>query len=304
MNDKELLVIIVTFNAKPWLARCLGSCLRSTVKNDIFIVDNGSIDGTQASINKEFPQVIFHQAPYNLGFGRANNLGLQYAIDKGYKHVYLLNQDAWVMEDTFKILIETQNKHPEFGIISPLQLQANMQHLDFYFRDIASKHYNGNDIFEDLLFERKRGLVEVHGVMAAHWMISRSCLLKVGGFSDSFEHYGEDNNYSSRAIYKGFKNGICLSAKAVHDRENRKTSYRRMIFMDSIQTMVKANDLKTERILMLLMRNLLFSCSKSLKGFSIYPLKCAINLLTKYRTILQCREQSQKDCAFLTITHQ
>lgn len=234
-----------------------------------------------------------------MGFGRANNIGLQYALDNGYKYVYLLNQDAWVMKDTFEILIAVQKENPDFGVISPLQLQANMQHLDSYFRDIVSRQYNGNDLLENLLFDKKQNLIEVHDVMAAHWLISRSCLLIVGGFSHSFKHYGEDNNFSSRVIYKRLKNGVCLTAKAVHDRENRKTSYKRMVFMDYIQTLVKANDLATGNVFKILTRNLLFSCSKSLKGCSLYPLHHAIKLLTSYRTIMHNRKQSQKDCAFL-----
>lgn len=300
MSDKELLVIIVTYNAMPWLSKCLGSCMSSTVENDIFIVDNGSNDGTPTFIEKKFPQVMFQKAPYNMGFGRANNIGLQYALDNGYKYVYLLNQDAWVMKDTFETLIATHKAHPDFGVISPLQLQANMQHLDSYFRNIISKHYNGDDLFESLLFGKKQNLIEVHDVMAAHWLISRSCLLKIGGFSPAFKHYGEDNNFSSRVIYKGLKNGVCIAAKAVHDRENRKTTYKRMVFMDSIQTLVKANDLNTENVLKLLTKNLLFSCSKSLKGCNLYPLHHALKLLTSYRTIMHNRKQSQKECAFLT----
>ena len=54
--------------------------------------------------------------------------------------------------------------------------------------------------------------------MAAHWLITRKCIDTVGGFSPSFYHYGEDNNYIHRTNYWKLKVGIVPSAKAVHDR--------------------------------------------------------------------------------------
>ena len=57
--------------------------------------------------------------------------------------------------------------------------------------------------------------------MAAHWLITRPCLEKVGLFAPIFPLYGEDVNYCDRARYHGFKIGVALSARAVHDRAAR-----------------------------------------------------------------------------------
>ena len=70
---------------------------------------------------------------------------------------------------------------------------------------------------------------EVPFVMAAHWLISRDCLRATGGFSPTFAHYGEDDNYIQRAIYHGYKIGYSPKALAVHDRENRKTALRKRV---------------------------------------------------------------------------
>ena len=92
----QLLVIIVNYNGMKWLERCLSSLTSSTVPSDVYIVDNGSTDGSQDYIRSNFKDAIFVQSEENLGFGKANNIGLQYAYEKGYEYVYLLNQDAWV----------------------------------------------------------------------------------------------------------------------------------------------------------------------------------------------------------------
>ena len=129
----QLLVIIVTYNGMKWLERCLSSLTSSTVPSDVYIVDNGSTDGSQDYIRSNFKDAIFVQSEENLGFGKANNIGLQYAYDKGYEYVYLLNQDAWVEETTFETLISMHKKHPEYGILSPVQIQANNTRMDTNF---------------------------------------------------------------------------------------------------------------------------------------------------------------------------
>lgn len=222
----KTLTIIVTFNAMPWIEMCLDSLRRSTITPDFFIIDNGSTDGTQQFIREKFPDAELIQSNENLGFGRANNIGFQKALDEGYDYVYLLNQDAWVMPDTINTLIDIHKRNPEYGVLSPMQLQANEKHFDnnFLCNVLKLAQCGSNTFEEDLFFNRLKEVYDVNFVMAAHWLISRKCIETVGGFSPTFPHYGEDDNYLQRCQYWGFKIGIVPIAKAVHDRENRKYS--------------------------------------------------------------------------------
>jgi len=58
-------------------------------------------------------------------------------------------------------------------------------------------------------------------VNAVAWLISRECLETIGGFDPLFFHYGEDDNYSQRVIYHGFKIGVLLKVFVIHDRATR-----------------------------------------------------------------------------------
>ena len=169
---KELLVIIVTYNAMKWIDTCIRSVLLSSFHADIFIVDNGSKDGTIRHIKEKYPQVIFKQSTTNLGFGKANNIGLQYAIDNGYEYIYLLNQDAWVMEETFRTLIDVAKKYPQYGILSPLQVQANMHKLDFNFATGALCYESCPHFFNDIIGGKLNEVYNVKNVMAAHWLMT------------------------------------------------------------------------------------------------------------------------------------
>ena len=83
----ELLTIVVTFNGKEWIERCLRSALESVVPTDVMVVDNGSGDGTPDLIKERFPDVILHENRENLGFAAANNIGFRHAIAHGYIHL-------------------------------------------------------------------------------------------------------------------------------------------------------------------------------------------------------------------------
>lgn len=234
----RILVVVVAYNAMKWVDRCLGSIGNSTLPADVFVVDNGSSDGTQDYIEDFFPHVHLYRNNENSGFGRANNIGFQYALKHGYEYVYLLNQDAWIYPDTFATLVDAMEKDRALGILSPMQMAACEDRPDPRFekkcprralRDIDSRWRSGK-------------VYEVDFVMAAHWMISRECLQNVGGFSPAFKHYGEDDNYIHRALYKGFKVGIHSGARAIHDRELRPMSEEASMRLKCVASVVKVSN--------------------------------------------------------------
>ena len=262
----KLLTIIVTYNGKKWMDRCLGSLRESSVQSDVIVIDNGSTDGTQEYIASEFPEVQLVATGENLGFGRANNIGLQKAVAEGYDYVYLLNQDAWVFPQTFERLISAMQSAPEYGILSPMQLTANADKMDPRFvrwcpseawrewmelgsvsgqcdvsEGLSTSQHVGN-VHESGVLPESYEIHSVSFVMAAHWMISRACFTKVGGFSPAFAHYGEDDNYVHRTLYHGFKCGILSSAGAVHDREMRPAPKESKMRLKCVASVVKLSN--------------------------------------------------------------
>lgn len=231
MVKSKVLSIIVTYNAMKWAERCFSSLSSSTLLPDIFVIDNGSTDGTQEYIKKHFPHVIFYQSNKNLGFGKANNIGLKYALEHSYDYVYLLNQDAWVFPNTLDDLIDISKKHPNYGILSPFQMNSDMCHIDQSFVQFVCSYSSNSELFSDIYTKKIRDVYSVSGVMAAHWLITISCLKAVGGFSPTFKHYGEDYDYIERALYHKFMIGIVPSLKVVHDRGNRIESKRKLMYL-------------------------------------------------------------------------
>lgn len=234
--DVKIYVIIVTYNAMKWIDRCLSSVITSTIKSKIVVIDNNSTDNSVEYIKENFNEVIILPNNKNLGFGKANNLGIKYALDNNCDYVYLLNQDAWVEKDTFEILINSAKQNKEYGILSPLQVTANKTYLDKNFSKYCSSMYC-NSLIDDLLLKKDRiqDIYKIDFVMAAHWLITKDCLKIIGGFNPSFPHYGEDENYIHRLTFHKLKVGICPKTSAVHDRENRIIHKKNIIFMNYIE---------------------------------------------------------------------
>lgn len=265
----NILVIIVTYNGMQWLERCLSSLVNSTISVDAYIVDNGSTDGSQQFITDNYSQFTFYQSPINSGFGAANNIGLKYAIEHNYDYVYLLNQDAWVMPNTIETLVKTNIQNPEYGVLSPLQTNAEISTLDKNFALLLSINQY---ILSDYILNNPTSLYEVNFIMAAHWLISRECLLDVGFFSPVFFHYGEDGNYLHRVQYFKYKIGVVPNVVGVHDREFRKLTKKTDVFMLLPQYLVCASNIN---------KSFLFSITKA-----IYVLlKNTVLKAIKYRDI-------------------
>ncbi len=208
--------IIVTFNGLKWIDKCLGSLLGSTIPLHTIVIDNASTDGTPDYIATNYPGVELIRSAENLGFGKGNNIGMQKALDEGADYVFLLNQDAWVEPDTIENLVMVHQRHQEYGILSPVHLNADNQTLEYIFSEFAGSA-NTPGFYTDLYAGKVKEVYTTQFVNAAAWLISGDCLMRIGGFNPIFPHYGEDNEYVNRARYHGFKTGIVPEARIVHD---------------------------------------------------------------------------------------
>ncbi|MCZ4318519.1 glycosyltransferase family 2 protein [Aequorivita viscosa] len=222
----ECVVVIATYNAMPWIQRCMESCSGMNV----VIVDNKSTDNTVYYVEENYPNVSILPQNQNFGFGQANNIGISYALKQGAEYVFLLNQDAYLQEGCIVTLITEHQQNPHYGILSPIHLNGKGDRLDQNFSNYVN-YRNNPDFYSDFVLNKSLSQVyDVPFVNAAGWLLSREILDTVGGFDPIFFHYGEDDNYCQRARFHNFKIGVIPTAFLKHDREDReviesKTSY-------------------------------------------------------------------------------
>ncbi|AKK72830.1 glycosyl transferase family 2 [Chryseobacterium gallinarum] len=213
-------VIIVTYNAMKWAERCFTSLRKSSVPVKCLVVDNGSTDGTQEYIQTHFPEVSFIQSETNLGFGKANNIGIEKAYKDGADFFYLMNQDAWLYPDSMEKMLEIYYSHPdpeEIGIISPIHIDGSEKYLDIFLDQYIAKNYESTRMISDLYFQTLKPYYEIHFVNAAHWLLPKATIETIGGFNPYFFHYGEDDEYVNRIHFHQKKVLLVPGSKVVHD---------------------------------------------------------------------------------------
>jgi GT2 family glycosyltransferase len=199
--------VIVTYNGAHWIDKNIPSLLDSAYPVNIIVVDNKSTDNT-IRLLKKYPGIDVVKSETNLGFGKANNIGMQRALSLGAEYFFLFNQDAWIFKNTISILVEKMQKYPKIGLLSPLHFSANAIDLDQSFATYYGRKTE----------ELDSSTAVVPFVNAAAWMLSKECVEKVGFFEPLFGHYGEDRNYCDRIAYHKFLIAVDGNARIVHDR--------------------------------------------------------------------------------------
>lgn len=115
----DVSIIIVNYNTADLLARCLRSLFSvlskdKTIKTEVIVVDNGSHDDSCEMVKKKFPSVILLPQKTNLGFAKANNIGILHA--KG-SYILLLNSDTEVISSAVSHLLSVIKSSPDIAVV-------------------------------------------------------------------------------------------------------------------------------------------------------------------------------------------
>lgn len=229
---------------RDWITKCFTSLHKSTAPTTLVAIDNGSSDESINYIQKNYPEVILIESEENLGFGKANNIGIEYSLKKGADFIFLLNQDAWIEPNTLEKLVVELEKNPSYGIVSPLHLSGDGKNLDESFSKSIAPQYCANLQSDLKLNHDVHKLYEADFICAAAWLISKNCLQEVGGFNPTFFHYGEDDNFVQRLHFKGLKIGVLPTCKIYHDRQERSANkaFENSYYLDRNQYLLNVSN--------------------------------------------------------------
>lgn len=196
----KISVVILTYNRKETLKKCLKEFYKQTYKNKEFIiVDNGSDDGASEMIKKDFPKVELIRLPQNFGIP-AMNIG----IDRARGDIIWRTDDDSHPEDpnAFQRVVEIFKKNRDIGIIATenVEVTSGYRVLDWY-QAYADKNNIPDEGFVSNTF---------HGTGAA---IRKEIFDKVGGFWD----FGfEETDFAARAIIAGYKVRYFPNIRTLH----------------------------------------------------------------------------------------
>jgi len=217
----DVSVVVVTYNALPWLERCLES-VRGV---ETVVVDHGSTDGTLDLVRTRFPGIaLVEQENRGLAFGW--NTGV--ARTSG-RYVLLLNSDAWLDEGALEALVAFADAHPEAAVVGPRlrypdgRLQRSVRGFPTLWR-LATEF-----LFLRRLAPGSRALNAFYGggfahdevrdaevLMGAVWLVRRAAIDDVGPADDAFFFFSEETDWAWRFRAAGWTLLFDPAAGATH----------------------------------------------------------------------------------------
>lgn len=210
----DVSIIIVNYNTRDLTLQCLRSVYEKTkdLEFETIVVDNASADDSVESIKKQFPQVRVVESRENLGFGRANNLGLTIATGR---NILFLNSDTELVNNAVRILSEYLDAHADVAVCGGNLYSKEMLPTHSFLRSFPSIKYELNQLFVRipfLLFYGKNREFNYSGapicvkyITGADLMIKKKVLDEVGGFDPDFFMYYEETELCFRANKAGYK---------------------------------------------------------------------------------------------------
>ena len=219
--EPDLTVVVVTWNALPWLEQCLDS-VRG---RDVVVVDHGSTDGTLELVRERYPDVrVIEQE--NKGMGGGNNAGMRASDGRYY---FLLNSDAWVVGDALDKLVAFADAHPEAAVIGPklLNTDGTLQRSArseptlwrlateyFFIRKLAPRTRLLNPLYRgDFAHDR---VEEVDWLFGAALLVRREAADAVGLFDEDFFMFSEEVDWLTRFRRAGWQVFFYPDAEVVH----------------------------------------------------------------------------------------
>ncbi len=224
----QISVIIVSWNARNYLRDCLTSIREAggSLVREIIVVDNASSDGSPDMVAAEFPEVKLIPAGANLGFARANNLGIKQASGS---FLALVNSDVIVHPGCFEQLTRILESRKEVGLVGPRitggdgRLQLTCRRLPSFWNltcralalDLVLSRWPLFSGFEMRHWDYGN-LAEVEVLSGCFWLARKSAVEQVGGLDERFFFYAEDLDWCKRFHDVGWKVLFVPEATATH----------------------------------------------------------------------------------------
>ena len=203
-KEPNVAVLVINYNGKHYLRECLKSLKNQTYSDyDVYVVDNGSVDGSVEYVKGHFPWVKIIAFRENLGFAKAYNETIK-TVDADL--VALLNNDTRVDKRWLQELVSAILEDELIATVgSKILLYNNPQLLNHAGAKITPIG-GGFDIgLYDEDCERFNVKKYVGAACGAAMLVRKDLFLKVKGFDEDFFAYFEDTDFCWRAWLHGFK---------------------------------------------------------------------------------------------------
>lgn len=207
--NKKIAVILVNFNTFSDTKECVESLRKctDTTNMEIIVVDNASTKRNREIENYLNQFTTYIQLEKNEGFSAGNNCGIQWAMERNFDYVLLLNNDTVVEKDFLENLLTEAEKKENLGAAIGKIYYFGEKETLWYAG--GSVNYNIGKVIQRGFQEKDHGQYDreetVHFVTGCMMLIPISVIKKIGLLEERFFLYAEDLEYSLRLDKYGYK---------------------------------------------------------------------------------------------------
>lgn len=222
-------IIVLNWNGKKWLEKCLSSILNQKISEnfELLLVDNNSLDDSVSYVQRRFPQVRVVKLNRNYGFPEGNNRGLKHVQGE---YIVLVNMDTEADDGWLMKLVQAADEYKNYQILGSIQLSRIVTNP---VRDLRVPYVNINAFARPMLNFSTSELPIIDSLFASGgcFLIRKAWLDNIGYLFDPYYFFGaEDLELSLRTILVGGQIGYVTDSRIVHhvggaNFPSQKTSY-------------------------------------------------------------------------------
>src|SRR5260370_3338154 len=225
---KAISIVIVTWNCKKFVEDCLNSlqsCSR-VLQAEVIVVDNACWDGTHDVVRDSYPWVTLIQNKDNLGFAKANNIGIRKSSGK---YLCLINPDVRVLDSCIEKMLVYMEENPRIGLLGPRMLGADGKSCRSYMGAPTLWRIFCRALALDVLLPQSKLLggflmpyfnrdrtADVDVLNGWFWMTRRKAFNQVGLLDERLFMYGDDLDWSKRFHDAGWRVVYFPEAESFH----------------------------------------------------------------------------------------
>jgi GT2 family glycosyltransferase len=213
-------IVVLAYNGLEDTLACLRSLSHVNWSSlDVFLVDNGSSDGTAEAVSRRCPDVTVVEHQRNVGFAEGNNIGIRRALDVGAEYVFLLNNDTTVASDAIAECVTVAQRHADTGAVCPLIYFSEPQTLLWYAGAVFDprRARSGRVLgYREVDTGQFSDAVETERITGAAVLLPRTVLERVGLLDRDLFFLYEDVDWSLRARRAGYRVYLAPRARVWH----------------------------------------------------------------------------------------
>ena len=251
MSQIDLSIVIVSYNVRELLARCLQSVFSiqnsvfsgsKQLNTEVFVVENASQDGSAAMVREKFPSVHLIENAENRGFAAANNQA--FAHTRG-RYVLMLNPDTEVRAGALETLVQFMDAHPRAGACGGKLVYGDgtLQYSAFAFPTLAQIFLDFFPLNWRLTDSRLNGRYpcewyargapfQIDHPLGADFLVRCEAAEQVGWLDDQFFIYCEEIDWAMRIRRAGWQIWCVPQAEIVHHEAQSTRQFRDAMFVE------------------------------------------------------------------------